>query len=350
MKIAVVLMNLGGPDKLENVKPFLFNLFSDKAIINLPNPFRYMIAKLISNTREKKAKGIYASIGNKSPIVENTQIQADLLEKSLISKNDKNQYKCFIAMRYWKPFSYEIMSDINNFSPDQIILLPLYPQFSTTTTESSIKDFMDNMKGKNYKVKKICCFPADEKFIDAHIDVMSKYIENAIKECGAENIRILFSAHSLPEKIIKMGDGYQKQVELSTKLVIEKLKEKYKDLEKSEFINTYQSKVGPVKWIGPMTDEEIEKAGKDSKSVILIPISFVSEHSETLAELDIDYKNLSIESGVKKYYRVPTLSDNSKFIDCLSDIVVNLSSGDKNMYPYKRICEKEYCRCINENM
>ena len=234
MKKAVILFNLGGPDKLENVKPFLFNLFYDPAILNLPTFLRYPLAKLISNRRAPIAKKIYEELGGSSPILKLTEEQALALQKKL-NQNEKNEeYKCFIVMRCWHPRAEEVIKNVKLYNPDEIILMPLYPQYSAATSGSSIKEWNDVCKNNNYKIKTsiICCYPTDENFIDAH----TKEIEKKIKDL--KNFKLIFSAHGLPEKNIKKGDPYQWQIEQSVSKIVENLY--YNNL---DWVLSYQSRV-----------------------------------------------------------------------------------------------------------
>jgi ferrochelatase len=317
-KTAIVLVNLGGPDSLEAVQPFLFNLFNDPAIITLPKPFRRMIASAISRRREVTAKAIYEELGGKSPILENTEAQAKALEASLAGHGE---VKVFIAMRYWHPFAEATAREVKAYGPDQIILLPLYPQFSTTTTGSSFTNWDRAAKAAGLAVptSKICCYPTHPEFIKAHSLLIRTYYDEA-KHFGAP--RILFSAHGLPEKIIRKGDPYQSQIEASTQAILSEL-----GIANTDYVNCYQSRVGPMKWIGPSTSDELLRAGYEKKPVVVVPIAFVSEHSETLVELDIEYADLAHANGVDHYYRVPTLSTQAHFIAALSDICLNLTAG-----------------------
>lgn len=339
MKTAVILFNLGGPDSLQAVKPFLFNLFYDKAIISAPNPMRYFIAKLISSRREKTAKEIYAQIGGKSPIVEQTKSQSDALQE-ILNQSGSKKYKTFVCMRYWHPFAEDIAKEVKQYSPDEIILLPLYPQFSTATTQSSIDDWHNNAKkiGIDTPTKAICCYPMEKSFIQSHLNLINKAIDQIEDK---NNIRILFSAHGLPQKIIDKGDPYQWQVEQGAKKIAEKL-----NIENLDWNVCYQSRVGPLKWITPSTEDEIQRAGKDGKSVILVPIAFISEHSETLVELDIEYKHLADENNVKKYIRVPTLSVEKDFIKSLANICFNISNSTKPCSNEgEKICPNKFSKC-----
>ena len=338
-KIAVVLFNLGGPDQLSSVKPFLFNLFNDPAIIGAPSVIRYFLAKLISKRREKTAQEIYSFMGGKSPILEQTINQAETLEKKL--KGEENIYKIFISMRYWQPFVNETIKEVINWGPQEVILLPLYPQFSTTTSGSSLVSWRDAALKNKYQIptKIICCYPTEENFILAH----TKSIKNTLnkienKKDQKQNIKLLFSAHGLPEKIIKKGDPYQNQVEKTVNKIIENINEK-----EITYTICYQSKVGPLKWIGPSTENEIIKAARDKKTIVLIPIAFVSEHSETLVELDIEYKEIAEINGCKRYYRVPALGINKDFINSLYDLILTNSN---NLIVNKKICESKFKECF----
>ncbi len=318
-KIAVVLFNLGGPDELKAVKPFLFNLFSDPAIIRVPQPFRWLIAKIISSRRAPIARDIYAQIGGRSPIVPETQRQAEALERVLL---DLGEVKCFLAMRYWHPFSREAAVAVAAFQPDTIVLLPLYPQFSTTTTGSSLNEWVrvwEKQVGPGHtgsespEIREIFSYPEAAGWVEAQ----GKLIRGSLLAAGGvAGTRVLFSAHGLPQKIIDAGDPYQVQIERSCAAVVEELGEPELD-----WVICYQSRVGPMKWISPSTEQEIERAGREGKKIVIVPIAFVSDHSETLVELDIEYKKLSEEVGAPTYVRVPTVGTHPAFIGALSQLV-----------------------------
>lgn len=327
-KIAVVLFNLGGPDKLSSVKEFLFNLFYDKAIISLANPFRWLLAKFISIIRNKKSQKIYSQMGGASTILPITKKQAYLLEKEL-KKTSEKEYKVFISMRYWHPFSKDIIKDIEKFAPDEIILLPLYPQFSTTTTKSSLDDFkkiLDNSEIKLVKRKFICCYYNDPYFVKSHVELIKKSLLGDEKK-----YRILFSAHSIPEYLVKNGDPYQWQIEETCKIIA-------KELNIEDYIICYQSKVGKLKWLEPSTEQEIKKAAQEDVSILIVPIAFVSDHSETLVELDIDYKKIFYEtSKTASYIRVESLNENNNFILSLANQIYSDFQ--------ERKCPKNFCKC-----
>ena len=288
MKKAVILFNLGGPDKLENVEPFLFNLFNDPAILNLPSFVRYPLAKLIANRRAPTAKKIYEELGGSSPILRLTKEQSSSLELKLNNDDNSSQYKCFIIMRCWHPRAEDVIKDVINYAPEEVILMPLYPQYSAATSGSSIKEWKDVCKKNKFYVKTstICCYPTDENFIQAHKTEITKKINNL------KNFKLIFSAHGLPEKNIKKGDPYQWQVEQSVYKIIKSL-----NIKNLDWVLSYQSRVGPLKWIGPSTEDIIIENSKLGKHIILVPVAFVSEHSETLVELDIEYKELADKNG-----------------------------------------------------
>ncbi len=302
---------------MEAVKPFLFNLFYDPAIINLPNPLRWIIAKIISSRRAPIAREIYKYMGGKSPILEQTEMQRTALEKSL-NENSDDSYKCFIFMRYWHPFAKDVVKDVKAYTPDEIILLPLYPQYSVTTTGSGLIDWHKNAVeiSLDCPFKVIKEYPDNNFFVETIADMIRSRIDKL--EMKSE-YRILLSAHGLPKKIIEGGDPYQKQVEQTCAAVMREL-----EAEKLDHVICYQSRVGPLEWIGPSTDDEIKRAGKDKKNIIMVPVAFVSEHSETLVELDIEYKELAAEYGIKEYIRIDTVGDQVKFIDGLVKMVLEI--------------------------
>jgi ferrochelatase len=306
MKIAIVLFNLGGPDSLEAVQPFLRNLFSDPAIIGLPAWLRLPLARFIAARRTPKALGIYEKIGGGSPILGQTEAQARALEEAL---GGEHEWRGYVCMRYWHPMTERVVQSVKRFGPDRIVLLPLYPQYSTTTTASS---FAAWKKAAAFTVPtvEIESYPTEPGFIRASIEM----VKQGLAEVSGMPVRVLFSAHGLPEKVIKRGDPYQRQVEETAAAIAE-------HLDGADWAVCYQSRVGPLKWIGPSTDAEIRRAAADEKSIVLYPLSFVSEHSETLVELDIDYRHLAEQAGVPKYVRVPAVGTHPQFIHGLANLV-----------------------------
>ena len=342
MKKAVILFNLGGPDKLDNVESFLFNLFYDPAILNLPSFLRFPLAKLIANRRAPTAKKIYQELGGSSPILRLTKEQSYALESKLNEDDNLSNYKCFIVMRCWHPRAENVVKEVINYNPEEIILMPLYPQFSAATSGSSIKEWNDICVKNNFKVKTstICCYPTDENFIEAHKNEIIKKISNL------KNFKLIFSAHGLPEKNIKKGDPYQWQVEQSVNKIVKAL-----NIKELDWILSYQSRVGPLKWIGPSTEDIIVENSKLGKHIVLVPIAFVSEHSETLVELDIEYKELADKNGCKNYSRVPALGTNVNYIKAMSDLIINKQDYNFNgeLFPPKLQCPKQFkkCLCLN---
>jgi ferrochelatase len=320
MRVAIVLFNLGGPASLDDVEPFLVNLFSDPAIIRVPNPFRWLIAKLISARRAPIAREIYAKLGGSSPILGQTYSQASALQSALAGTAD--HFEVFVAMRYSSPRAFDVVEQVKRFRPNKIILLPLYPQFSTTTSRSSMKEWRTLASQRKLAAPTVaaCCYPVNQGLVDAHASLIRQTIESL-----APNVkyRLLFSAHGLPETVIKSGDPYQSQIEQSAKAISSALA-----LQNLDWRISYQSRVGPMKWIGPSTEEEIRLAGKEGKALVVVPIAFVSEHSETLVELDIEYAKLAADSGVPHYLRVPAVGTHPSFIQGLARLVRDTMSSD----------------------
>ena len=333
MRRAVILFNLGGPDKLESVEPFLFNLFNDPAIISIPSLFRYPLAKLISKRRTPIAKNIYKEIGNKSPILELTRRQAKSLEENLLKKGD---YRCFVVMRCWHPRASDVIKKVKEYNPEEITLLPLYPQFSATTSGSSINEWNKLCEKENYniKTKTICCYPTEDNFIVSHVSLIKKTL-STVKD---RNFKLIFSAHGLPESKIKKGDPYQWHVEETVKEIMLKLKS-----ENFDYVISYQSRVGPMKWIGPATNAEIIKYSREKKGIVIVPIAFVSEHSETLVELDIEYKKLAHKNGCSFYKRVPALGRDKNFIEGLTELV--LQPQTKGNFVSSIMCPNKFVKC-----
>lgn len=310
-KTAVILFNLGGPDSRQAIRPFLFNLFSDPAIIRLPNPFRWLLAKLISGRRAPVAAMIYERMGGRSPILPQTEAQAAALQQALGS----DETRVFIAMRYWHPFAGEAARQARDWGAERIVLLPLYPQFSTTTTGSSLQQWRSiaASAGLSVPTAAIGCYPDEPGFVAA----VAAFLRDQLgKAESAGPVRILFSAHGLPKKVVRDGDPYQMQVERSVAAVLRQL-----NRPELEVQICYQSRVGPLEWIGPATDAEIIRAAKDGRSIIVVPIAFVSEHSETLVELDIEYAELAHAHGAKGYFRAPTVGTHPDFIAGLARLV-----------------------------
>lgn len=340
-KIAVILFNLGGPDKLDSVQQFLFNLFNDKHIITLPQPLRYIIAKIISKFRTKKSQNIYRQMGGKSSILDESTLQAIALEKYLnthYAMHQKVIYDVIPMMRYWHPMTCEIIKQVSDQKYDNIILLPLYPHFSTTTTLSSLREWFKY--AKNIPIANfICCYSHHPGYIDASVDI----IKETLKQINTTKpIRLLFSAHSIPQHISDKGDPYQKQIIDSVNAIAA-------HIPNAQHTLCYQSKVGRMKWLEPDIKSELLAAGKRHEAVVVIPISFTSEHSETLVELDIEYAAVAQAHNIE-YYRVPTLRSHPIFIQTLADLVIKKLavqipdlSKHINQNPYKNAKVTFHC-------
>ncbi|OLF75551.1 ferrochelatase [Maricaulis sp. W15] len=334
-KLAIILFNLGGPDGLDAVRPFLRNLFRDPAIIQAPGLIREALALFISTVRAKEAKANYAKMGGGSPLLPETIRQANALADHLSPQWPDHDIRIWPAMRYWHPFTHDVAAEVKAWQPDDTVLLPLYPQFSTTTTGSSLKAWRDAGGPETHA---ICCYPTESAFLDAHAVLIRKTWEKAGRP---ENVRLLFSAHGLPKKIIDAGDPYQWQVEQTVAAVRQQLPE-FPDVE-----TCYQSRVGPLEWIGPSTDEAIRKAAADGKSILLSPIAFVSEHIETLVELDEEYAEIAEELGISSYVRVPALGGDPIFIEALANLVGEALQGGSGLRPEgsERICPADCSGC-----
>ena len=339
-KLAVVLFNLGGPDRPESVKPFLFNLFNDPAIIGAPRPIRWLLARWISGRRAPVARARYAHIGGKSPLLEITGEQAAALERLL---GTAGEAKVFVAMRYWHPMSDEVAAAVRAFDPDEIVLLPLYPQYSTTTGGSSLDDWRRAAAaaGIGAPTVAVCCYPEQPGLIAAQAALVRAAVDRA---ASSGTPRVLFSAHGLPQRIVARGDPYVWQVNQTAQAVVAAI-----DKPGLDWAVCYQSKVGPLAWTGPSLDEELARAARDRVPVVVNPVAFVSEHSETLVELDIEYRAMAEKLGVPAYVRVPAVGTADAFVGGLAAVVeaareqkTGLCSGAGG-----RLCPARFGRCPN---
>jgi ferrochelatase len=336
VKLAVVLFNLGGPDGPAAVKPFLANLFRDPAIISLPAVLRYPLASFIAGRREKLAQANYDLMGGASPLLPETEAQARALAARLEADAPGVEARVFIAMRYWTPYAAETARDVAAFAPDEIVLLPLYPQFSTTTTASSLKDWYAAYDGPG-RSRAICCYPTADGLIEAHAEAIREVWETAGRPMG---VRLLFSAHGLPQKVVDAGDPYRAQVEATAEHIAARLPE-FPDWRVS-----FQSRVGPLKWLSPATDAEIRLAGADGKGVLIAPIAFVSEHVETLVELDHEYARLAKEVGCTPYLRAPTPGVRARFMEDLSHAVLIALGRSSEAQPHGAwMCPIGFAKC-----
>lgn len=340
-RIAVVVFNLGGPDKPDAIQPFLFNLFNDPAIIELPGVLRWFLAKLISKRRAPIAREIYEHLGGRSPLLPLTEDQAAALKKHLSAQAPDTEFEVVISMRYWHPFAAEAAEHVKAFNPDTVVFLPLYPQYSKTTSGSSFLDFERALarSGITARCATVCCYPTDPGLIESHAALVRTALDDVP---DGQTPRVLFSAHGLPKKVIEGGDPYQWQVEQTSAGVAEAL-----GIEGLDWQVCYQSRVGPLEWIGPSTEDEIDRAGQDKVALIVVPIAFVSEHSETLVELDIEYGELADRVGVPTYIRVPAIGTHAPFIAGLAKNVLAAAGGPDSIRSDLggRRCPKTFGRC-----
>ena len=342
-RVAVVLLNLGGPDSPDSVQPFLFNLFNDPAIIELPQPLRWLLAKLIARRRTALARANYAKIGGASPLLANTQAQARALAASLAQLGE---IELFVAMRYWRPFTEDTARDVAAFTPDAVVLLPLYPQFSGTTSGSSLRRWHQAARaaGITAPTHAVCCWPELPGFIAAAAEL----IDQALRRAAAlGRPRLLLSAHGLPKKTVARGDPYQAQVERSAGAILAALERRDAAWRGIEHVVCYQSRVGPLEWLGPYTDAEIHRAARDKAAIVIFPIAFVSEHSETLVELDIDYRHIAEAEGAAAYLRVPTVGIAPAFIAGLAGLVGDVLQRQPVTQSATgwRLCPAGFARC-----
>ncbi|XP_009784151.1 ferrochelatase-2, chloroplastic [Nicotiana sylvestris] len=324
-KIGVLLLNLGGPDTLHDVQPFLFNLFADPDIIRLPRLFRFLqrpLAQLISVLRAPKSKEGYAAIGGGSPLRKITDEQASALKMALETK--EVPANVYVAMRYWHPFTEEAVHQIKRDGITKLVVLPLYPQYSISTTGSSVRALQNIFKDDSYlsrlPVAIIESWYQRQGYIKSMADLIEKELHNF---SNPEEVMIFFSAHGVPVSYVEdAGDPYRDQMEECISLIMNELKARGTN---NHHTLAYQSRVGPVQWLKPYTDEVLVELGKKGvKSLLAVPVSFVSEHIETLEEIDMEYKELALESGIENWGRVPALNCTSSFITDLADAVIEV--------------------------
>ena len=315
-KIGIILLNLGGPDSLQAVKPFLYNLFSDRKIIQLGPPFlQKPLARLISMLRSKKTESYYRLIGGRSPILDITNAQAKALEEALngsrFTVHGSRLFRVFVGMRYWHLLIEDVIPQIYNDGIRKLIGLSLYPQYSLATSGSSLSKFREVASKHSMEV---FCTPSwydHPLYIEALVDVIKKGLKFFDSEL---DVHVLFSAHSLPEKFIDEGDPYVCQIEGTIEEIVKLIPIKWH--------LSYQSKSGPVKWLGPSTEEKLkELAGRNVKNILIVPISFVSDHIETLYEIDILYMQMAKDLGIN-LKRTESLNTHPLFIEALKDIVI----------------------------
>jgi len=331
-RLAVILFNLGGPDSPEAVKPFLQNLFSDPAILPAPGPVRFLLSRYIAGRRAAPARAIYEQLGGASPLLDQTDAQARALEVALAGRG--REARCFTAMRYWHPRAATVLPAVRDFRPDEIVALPLYPQFSTTTSGSSLAEWR-KLAGEAGKLRVLCCHPLLEGLIEAWAEPLAGAIRRAR---AAAPVRVLFTAHGLPERVIAKGDPYAWQVERTAEALRAAAETRLGELADIDWRVTWQSRATPEKWLQPDTEAEVEAAAREGLALVLAPIAFVSEHSETLVELDIEYRAVAEHSGAAAWERVATPRTAPSYIEGLAELVLDRR-------PRRRLCPASCTAC-----
>jgi ferrochelatase len=316
-RFGVLLLNLGGPDKIEDVRPFLFNLFADPEIIRLPAKWlQKPLAWLISTLRAKKSQDNYLEIGGGSPLRRITEQQGQALQEKL--KAAGAEAKIYIGMRYWYPFTEEAIAQIKQDNIKKLVILPLYPQFSISTSGSSFR-VLEEMWQSDPELSQIeyTLIPSwynHPQYLKAMANLIAIELD---KHPEPEKVHIFFSAHGVPQSYVEeAGDPYQREIEECTRLIMETLNRS------NPHTLAYQSRVGPVEWLKPYTEDALKELGEQGlKDILVVPISFVSEHIETLQEIDIEYREIAEEAGIDNFMRVPALNTDPIFIECLTDLV-----------------------------
>ncbi len=331
-RLAVVLFNLGGPDSPEAVKPFLRNLFADPAILPAPAPVRFLLSRYIAGRRAAPARAAYEQLGGASPLLEQTEAQARALEAALAARGE--EARCFVAMRYWHPRAAAVLPAVRDYGPDEIVALPLYPQFSTTTSGSSLAEWR-KLAGEDSRLRVLCCHPQLEGLVEAWAGPLAEAVRRARTHAP---VRVLFTAHGLPERVIAGGDPYAWQVERTAAALRSAAGARLDAPDGVEWRVTWQSRATPEKWLEPDTGAEVEAAARDGLALVLAPIAFVSEHSETLVELDIEYRALAERAGAAAWERVATPCTTPAYIEGLADLVLDRR-------PQPRLCPASCAGC-----
>lgn len=331
-RLAVVLFNLGGPDSPEAVRPFLRNLFSDPAILPAPAPVRFLLSRYIAGRRAAPAREAYEQLGGASPLLEQTEAQARALETALADAG--RDARCFVAMRYWHPRAAAVLPAVRDWQPDEIVALPLYPQFSTTTSGSSLAEWR-KLAGANASLRVLCCHPLLAGLIDAWAEPLAAAIRRAR---AAAPVRVLFTAHGLPERVIAKGDPYAWQVERTAEALRAAAEARLDEHDGIDWRVTWQSRATPEKWLQPDTEAEVEAAASEGLALVLAPIAFVSEHSETLVELDIEYRAVAERTGAAAWERVGTPRTAPSYIEGLAALVLDRQ-------PQARLCPTSCTAC-----
>jgi len=326
-KVGVLLLNLGGPERIQDVGPFLYNLFADPEIIRLPNPaLQKPLAWLISSLRAGKSQEAYRSIGGGSPLRRITEQQARELQSNLRQRGI--EATSYVAMRYWHPFTESAVADIKADGIDEVVVLPLYPHFSISTSGSSFRE-LQRLRQADPTFSKLPIRCIRSYYNDpGYIGAMAELIAREIQACPqADQAHVFFSAHGVPKSYVEeAGDPYQQEIEGCAQLIMDKLQEQLGHA--NPFTLAYQSRVGPVEWLKPYTDDALHELGEAGvKDLVVVPISFVSEHIETLEEIDIEYREIATEAGITNFRRVPALDTTPSFINGLADLVQHALEG-----------------------
>ncbi|MBJ7298294.1 MAG: ferrochelatase [Dolichospermum sp.] len=318
-RIGVLLLNLGGPDKPEDVGPFLYNLFSDPEIIRLP--FRWMqkpLAWFIATRREKTSQINYQQIGGGSPLRRITEEQGAAIKAQLGELGQ--EVNIYVGMRYWHPYTEEAIAQITQDNLDKLVILPLYPQFSISTSGSSFR-LLEQLWKENPKLQSLEYTVIDSWYKEpGYLQAMAELIVGELEKFPhPQDVHIFFSAHGVPKSYVEeAGDPYQQEIEECTDLIMQTLNRP------NPHTLAYQSRVGPVEWLKPYTEDALKELGvKGVKDLIVVPISFVSEHIETLQEIDIEYREIAEEAGIHNFGRVPAPNTNPVFIKALSDLIID---------------------------
>jgi len=318
VKIGVLLFNLGGPETLRDVRPFLYNLFSDPEIIRIRNgAFRRLLAWWIATVRHRKSENLYRQIGGGSPLRRITEDQAAALERRL--QSDGMKARVYVGMRCWNPGIDEAAERIASDGIEKLLLLPLFPQYSVTTTGSCLKYFHSlrekRFYGKGIGVSAVESWYDDPLYLESVAETVREAAARFSLEPGSP-VHLLYSAHSIPERYVREGDPFLEQTRTTVDLINARLDNAYPST------LAFQSKVGPVKWLEPSTKDVLEGMGsKGIRKVLVVPISFVSDHIETLQEIDIAYRDVALRSGIVEFHRADSLNLRPKFIDALANLV-----------------------------
>jgi protoporphyrin/coproporphyrin ferrochelatase len=318
-RLGVVLFQLGGPDTLEAIEPFLYNLFCDPDIIDFPfaRLGRKPLAKLISSTRARKVQHHYSVIGGGSPIRRNTEQQARALENRLLDMGI--DARCFVAMRYWHPFTAEAIAEIRQAGCTEIVLLPLYPHYSSTTTGSSLNEWKRQFRD-DVPVHAVETFYQHELYQDALIEKIEETLARFPDPATPE---LVFSAHSVPLSVIEKGDPYQRQIEHTVELLMAR------GAWPNHYRLCYQSKVGASKWLQPSLHATLKQLSAErNREVCIVPISFVSDHVETLGEINHEAREEAALLGIERFEMTSGLNDSPTFIAALADVVMNAAGMD----------------------